>query len=79
MGAICPAERRVRDKCFERENIADADPPPPQLLRLPTAAVVPTASVAFAAARVLDARRRAGRQTPLTTTAYSKPPKSRDS
>jgi len=56
MGAICPAERRVRDKCFERENMTDAGPPPPRPLRLPTAAVVSTASVAFAAARILAVR-----------------------
>jgi len=49
MGAFCPAERRVRDNCFERTNNADADPPPPRPLRLPAAAVVSTASVAFAA------------------------------
>ena len=35
------------------------------------AAVVAAASVAYAAARGLDARRRAGRYSPLKATAYS--------
>ena len=43
----------------------------PRPLRLPAAAVVTTASVAAAAARLSDARWRTGRHTNLTTTAYS--------
>ena len=61
------------------KHMLTTHPPPPRPLRLPVAAVVATASVAVAAARVLDAGMRTGRQTPLTTTAYSRPPKSRDS
>ena len=77
MGAICPAGRRVRDIRFERKNSADALSCCPYCRG--RCGCLPQQSSPRRPSRWLDARTRAGRQTPLTTTAYSRPPKSRDS